>query len=138
MDLPEIELRLAVIREEAASETAALLRLARSKCKHGEWMRWLRKAGINRRTAHLYITQGEPVVYFVQRDNLVKVGRTFFLDRRMDQLRSEHGDIQLLGTLPGYAIEYKLHQELEPFHVDGEWFELTPDQARAILERHRS
>ncbi len=136
MTLSDIEERLALLKIETVRETARLLRVAKSQCKHGEWLPWLRKIGVSRRTAQSYLRGGEAVVYFVRCEKLVKIGRTVFLENRFEELRRKYGDVELLGTLPGHTLEYKLHQELEQFRVAGEWFVMTIEQVTEVIARH--
>lgn len=59
------------------------------------------------------------VVYFAERNGLVKIGTTSHLARRLRQIKAT-----LLGFEPGgFSEEAALHRQFADFRVEGEWFE---------------
>lgn len=66
----------------------------------------------------------ETVVYFVQRtDGRIKIGTTWWLASRMRDLTAEHGELQVLATIPGGPpLEGALHRRFRRARVEGEWF----------------
>lgn len=67
-------------------------------------------------------------VYFVKVGATVKIGHSHDPKTRMKDLAvSNHGDLELLATLPGgRKRERALHKRFDKFHIRGEWFELSP------------
>lgn len=68
------------------------------------------------------------VVYFAQRaDGAVKIGFTDDVQRRLRELRPEHGPLELLATIPGdKRTEGAFHRLYAEARLDGEWFRETP------------
>ena len=65
------------------------------------------------------------VIYFARRldTSEIKIGTTEHLDRRMRELRSEAGPVEVLATMPGDRNEeQRLHQRFALFSTRGEWF----------------
>lgn len=67
-------------------------------------------------------------VYVVRSGNLVKIGRTNDLERRLRQLSTMNsGELELICSIPtgdSVTLEKKLHQQFQPFRQHGEWFQL--------------
>lgn len=85
--------------------------------------------------------QRRPVIYFVQRDNLVKIGTTINLEKRIKEIDRGSSAIsgmpvtpvKLLACFPGgREKERQLHRRFAALHVDGEWFQLEGDLRRYI------
>lgn len=69
-------------------------------------------------------------VYLVHSSqDVFKIGRTNDLDRRLKQLRQEHGDhlrlICAVEVVDMCDIETRLHQHFTDSRLDGEWFRLS-------------
>ena len=65
-------------------------------------------------------------VYFLIRDNRIKVGTSRDVPARMRQLGHEEDD--LLAVIPGgFAREREIHQRLRPWRIRGEWFSVCND-----------
>lgn len=65
------------------------------------------------------------MIYFIrrERDNAIKIGCTSKLDRRITALKSQHGEITLLGWCPGdYGTEQDLHLRFSHLNIEGEFF----------------
>lgn len=75
------------------------------------------------------------VVYFAQReDGAIKIGTTSDLDARLVRLNSEHGPVQLLGTVQGsHWLERQVHRQFASARIEGEWFKAT-DQLLAAAD----
>lgn len=81
-------------------------------------------------TVELAIRPGEfstPVVisrvYFVGRENLIKIGTTADLPSRLYQLEREGGPLDLLAAIEGGPVlEDKIHEAFARYRVHGEWF----------------
>lgn len=76
--------------------------------------------------------QHSPVVYFVERDGLVKIGTTTKIDSRLERLH--RGDaalpgmtispVRLLAIMPGdRGVERSVHELFRSLRRGGEWFE---------------
>jgi len=79
----------------------------------------------------------QPVVYFVQIGDLVKIGTTISLPKRLTHFRA-HAQQQprVLLVLPGsYAEEKQLHEVFKADRVRGEWFTLSADLTEFMAER---
>lgn len=74
------------------------------------------------------------VVYFIRRtsDGMIKIGTTAAFDNRMQALRGEFGEIQVLWTQSGgRPLERKMHDQFAVYRIEGsEWFRPT----RTLLE----
>ena len=70
------------------------------------------------------------VIYFVQEHNngWIKIGTTGQFPKRLSQLRREHGELELLGLIPGsYEREQSMHNRFSAFRIGySEWF--YPDE----------
>ena len=66
------------------------------------------------------------LVYYIRRtsDGMVKIGTTAAFKSRMNALRAEHGELQILLTHSGgRAEELKAHREYDAYRIQGtEWF----------------
>ncbi len=84
----------------------------------------------------LPLTQPGALVYFVRRlDGCIKVGWTTNLTRRLYALRTVHGWVDLLGTMPGgVVLERELHERFAADRRDGEWFAPSELLMRYIAE----
>ena len=75
-----------------------------------------------------YHIQHDPVVYFMQDDEgLVKIGYTISLSRRHSQIKSEYGEIEILGWIwGGRQMEKQLHERFAEYRLGrSDWF--TPN-----------
>jgi hypothetical protein len=71
----------------------------------------------------------ESTLYFICRasDGAIKIGITTNLDRRLTDLRRQHGDLTLLGIVVGaYTREKLAHLIFADTRLDGEFFRPTP------------
>jgi hypothetical protein len=67
-----------------------------------------------------------PVVYFARNGSRIKIGWTTNLKSRMASLSLSMSAVAI--TLPGGPeLETDLHGQFYDSHIEGEWFELTPD-----------
>lgn len=65
-------------------------------------------------------------VYFVERDDLIKIGTTVHLPERLRQLGYKGGPVTFLAAEPGgRVLECEIHQRFAKHHVGGEWFHPT-------------
>lgn len=73
-------------------------------------------------------------VYFVRRpDGLVKIGYSTNLKQRLSALKTEHGEVELLASLPGHRqAERYIHSRFRVESVGGEWFAPTAALYRFI------
>jgi hypothetical protein len=91
------------------------------------------------------------MVYFVQaRNDLIKIGMTEDLTRRLQELRNEHGRIVLLAVIPyePYESDGTLHVQFKNCWISGEWFAPDPEllefiaalpkTAECVVARHRT
>ena len=76
-------------------------------------------------------------IYFIQRDDgAVKIGITTDMYHRISALRTEHGNIKLLGVVAGGRVKERiLHLCLSEARLDGEWFKMT-DEIKDIIEQY--
>jgi hypothetical protein len=81
------------------------------------------------------------VVYFMYREDMVKIGVTKNVTKRVNEVSRGSampkgmtvGPVQLLGTIPGaYDEEKALHRRFWRERVGGEWFRYTPQIASHI------
>ena len=74
------------------------------------------------------------MVYFIQAKNsLVKIGKTTNLEKRLCDLRKEHGAIVLLATIPDAEDDGVYHSKFRDCWSSGEWFTPSPE-LRAFIE----
>jgi hypothetical protein len=76
----------------------------------------------------------DPGVYWIRAGDVVKIGRTIDLERRLAQIRRRNADAEVIGFEPSLAfvqLEKRLHQEHLCDRVEGEWFRAS----EAILAR---
>ena len=80
----------------------------------------------------------QPVVYFVQVGELVKIGTTTTMPRRLAELRSHaQHEPRVLLVVPGsYAEEEQVHALFAADRVRGEWFTLSAALEEFMAERH--
>lgn len=92
-----------------------------------------------------YSEQVLHVVYFIGMGDLIKIGTTTNLQRRVMGLSLTMGHV--LATEPGgYALEEKLHEKFTALREHGEWFRAEPEllayveevKARPKRRRHAS
>lgn len=77
------------------------------------------------------------IIYLVQRkpDNLIKIGLTENIKRRLKELERTYGYLVLVHMIETTDIlwtEQWLHKCLESCRIEGEWFDL-PEEARRLL-----
>jgi hypothetical protein len=81
-----------------------------------------------------------PVVYFVRADpqvsTLVKIGKTLYLQRRLDMLRNMSPvPLFLMAVLRNYGrTEEMLHTAFAHVRAHSEWFDLGPDPMATVTE----
>lgn len=80
-------------------------------------------------------------VYFVKStNNLIKIGSTTNVERRLKQLQTgSPGELELLGyieTEDSYALESKLHEEYKTLRVSGEWFNIPVKQVEELIDKY--
>ncbi len=77
------------------------------------------------------VSAPKSVVYFMEREGLVKIGVTKNIDKRIREVSRGSampkgmtvGPVRLLGTIPGaYDEERALHKKFWRYRVGGEWF----------------
>lgn len=80
--------------------------------------------------------RGEKVVYFVATETgPIKIGRSFDFPQRMQHLRREHPDLELLAKFSGGSLEEGfLHIEMKHARLHGEWFDRHPDILALIAQ----
>jgi hypothetical protein len=68
-------------------------------------------------------------LYFVQRSNLVKIGKTTNVARRLETFRTaNHEPLTLLSAVPAHAdLEAAVHRRFAEVKRTGEWFEMCDD-----------
>lgn len=78
-------------------------------------------------------------VYFIycEKENLVKIGFTRYLERRFNNLKTmSPSKIVLLGSIEGTKLtEEKLHAKFNKSRAHGEWFRLTKSLSRYLREK---
>ncbi len=65
------------------------------------------------------------VIYFVQRhsDDAIKIGYSEFIKNRLMQLKSNYGDLVVLGVMRGHQKrEGEIHKMFSADCIRGEWF----------------
>ncbi len=80
------------------------------------------------------------MIYFLREPNtgLIKIGKTVHYRTRLSELIDEHGDLELLGLMPGYTDqERELHQQFAHLNIQDElsgreWFKPEPDLMKFI------
>jgi len=73
-------------------------------------------------------------VYFISDGELVKIGFSLNVEKRLQQLSFEAGKpLTVLATVEGGpALERKYHEQFASYRVRGEWFRLTPELSSEI------
>jgi hypothetical protein len=68
----------------------------------------------------------DPVVYFIRSRDMVKIGFTGNITKRLSSMRTASADeLTLLYTMPGGTqMERRLHKTFAHLRVSGEWFRL--------------
>ena len=76
-----------------------------------------------------------PTVYLIQCQDLVKIGTTGNLNRRMEELQKElPSPAKLLAAGPGgLTFERRLHSRYAAWRKHGEWFQLTENQIQELI-----
>ncbi len=122
-----------IIEDDGFSSTQAILALKTMIIASGNDQRIIRLAdilldnsGISRTEAKILNT-GEVIlrkVYFIRRDDgAIKIGSTLDINRRIKEISSQAGDIELLLTIDGtIALETKLHKYFSKNNIHNEWF----------------
>jgi hypothetical protein len=79
----------------------------------------------------------QPVVYFVQIGELVKIGTTISLPKRLTSFRSHAQDPPrvLLAVAGTYPEEKEIHRQFKADRVRGEWFTLSVAMKDYIVSR---
>ncbi len=73
-------------------------------------------------------------VYFMRRENLIKIGTTYDLKRRAAALNAT-----IVAKTPGsYSKEAQMHKRFEKLRRHGEWFEPGPELLKLINELRRA
>ncbi|MFK7903803.1 MAG: KilA-N domain-containing protein [Chitinophagales bacterium] len=78
-------------------------------------------------------------VYFFHStgSNIVKIGKTFDLQRRQNTIENSHGyEVKLLKAIrvPDESHERAIHKKFKDLRLKGEWFKCTPE-LREFIER---
>ncbi len=80
----------------------------------------------------------ESSVYFIQCEETkaVKIGTSRDPEKRLLQLQTASpGKLTILGTVPGNKYrEAELHNRFADRHVRGEWYSVTTEEVKAIVE----
>ena len=68
-------------------------------------------------------------VYFIRKGNLIKIGWTGNMPKRMRELKPD----QILATMPGtFQDEKNMHVRFRDLREQGEWFRIGPDLVALI------
>lgn len=67
-------------------------------------------------------------IYFIQSGNLIKIGISNNINRRIKELQVSNGEqLKLIYTIKGTeATEWYLHNMHQYYHVRGEWYDAVP------------
>lgn len=82
----------------------------------------------------------DSVIYYLRRtsDGLIKIGTSRRFAARLNALRGEHGQLQLLLAHAGsYEREDELHGQFAALRVEGEWFRPEDVLLRWIISQRR-
>lgn len=75
----------------------------------------------------LYILQDET--------GAVKVGRSVDVESRLSSMQSGNPrDIHLVATFPVAELEAEIHEKLDDFNINGEWFDLSDRSLSAFVD----
>lgn len=64
-------------------------------------------------------------IYFIQKDNEIKIGRSVDIERRIEELQVANSvDLRLLYVIENVdeSFESHVHEVCNRFHIRGEWF----------------
>ena len=64
-------------------------------------------------------------VYFIQKDNDIKIGRSVNIERRIEELQIANSvDLRLLYSIENVdeSFEEHIHSVCSRYHIRGEWF----------------
>ena len=79
-------------------------------------------------------------VYIMQGPNGYKIGKAVNPTMRRKELENELGfDIRMIATLQSgyaYTLEAKLHNDYKELRQDGEWFDISQETVKKIIEEH--
>jgi hypothetical protein len=94
---------------------------------------WLDKASLAACGRNNESVIGEPIIYFIAADELVKIGHTTNLSSRLRSLRTASPDeLRILLVKPGTrGDEQDLHRRFSEFRISREWFKL-PSRSLSI------
>jgi len=66
------------------------------------------------------------MVYFVTKDNKIKIGYTTNIDKRLKELNNQYGKIDLIAIIKGTRkLEKAFHTKFEKYSIGNEWFKLN-------------
>ena len=88
---------------------------------------WLDKASLAACGRNNASVIGEPIIYFIAADELVKIGHTTNLSSRLRSLRTASpNELRILLVKPGTRDdEQDLHRRFSEFRISREWFKLS-------------
>jgi hypothetical protein len=73
------------------------------------------------------------MIYFIKNGRCIKAGYAKDIAKRLKGLKTGIPELELIGSMEGErGHERTLHDMLEPWHVDGEWFR-DCEEVRAII-----
>lgn len=94
--------------------------------------------GVQRLEGHIVPLDAEPIVYFIRSRDIVKIGTTINLAKRLKALNLP--ELTVLATEPGYyKRERQLHRRFASLQIEREWYRLEGallDHINAIRARH--
>lgn len=93
---------------------------------------FLIKNNINTQTSNLYIIRQKDTNFF-------KVGITTDIEKRFSAIQNGNpADLEIKYNENFFlceTIEKNIHKHLELFHVRGEWFQMTPNKLKQLIEK---
>jgi len=79
------------------------------------------------------------LVYFLWDGSLCKIGHTNNLKTRLSMLSCGNPTLELIGYIESdncKILEQRLHEQYAKKRVKGEWFKITIQQAKQVVEEH--
>lgn len=138
---PSIEIDRCILNEIASSRNTNIFDLLYEEIKIAEIMNMRKVISMKRQAAldaYRYVRKDrvEGFVYWVlnSADGLIKIGCSNNPERRLRELRNEHGaQLDILSTIPSthmYIHEHMMHQVFASRRVYGEWFRIEEHHMR--------
>ena len=94
------------------------------------------KISIGRAFCMLKSGSSDSCVYFIKSENnKIKIGTTYYIERRLSNLQSVSPcDLELIGVIGNQSedLERKLHRKFKFCHSHGEWFDAHEDLLKYI------